>query len=68
MDTRYSSIQKTSQHSQCSCNMVLVEWKSIEMIEDFLNNSFDVQNIGCLAKDSIISKDNIPMHCKQVFI
>ena len=48
--------------------MVLVEWKSIEMIEDFLNNSFDVQNIGCLAKDFIISNDNIPMHCKQVFI
>lgn len=40
MDTKFLSALTTSQRSLCSCDMPLVEWKSVEMMEDFLNNSF----------------------------
>jgi len=68
MGTEFSNIQKTSQHSQSSCDNALVEWKSIEMMEDFLNGSFETQRTIHLPTDVLVDENGIPKHLKQVFI
>ena len=68
MDTRFSSTQKTSQHSRCSCDKTLVEWKSIEMIEDFLNKRFECLPDAISSGDASLNEDGIPESLHQVFI
>lgn len=52
---------KTAQHLQCSLNDVIdIEWKAVEMMDDFLNMRFQEPEVF-YGSSVPIDKDGIPV-------
>lgn len=66
MDTQFSSIHQTSQLSCKLCNATTIEWKSIEMIDDFVNNSFIIPSkIYSVNEQAPVDENGIPKSFTQ---
>ena len=58
---RYLSTMKTAQHLQRSLNDVIdIEWKAVEMMDDFLNMRFQEPEVF-YGSSVPIDKDRIPV-------